>query len=126
MGDGIEMNDRQHLDEAVFEKLRHIGGDQFMGEIFTLFLDSAPVKIEEAVAGSQGGDLELVERAVHSLRSSAGNIGAQRLQDLCGQIEIFAVEGDSDSLAPLIDQLGAAFERVRGPLETARNAVIPS
>lgn len=119
------MGDWQDLDEAVSEKLRHIGGDQFVGELFTLFLDNAPVRIEEAVAGSHHGDLEVVERAVHSLRSSAGSIGAQRLQNLCGQIEILAAEKNSESLAPLIGQLKESFARVRARLETARDAVIP-
>ncbi len=121
----MKMNAWQDLDEAVVERLRQIGGDKFVGDIFTLFLDTAPVKIEEAVAGNQRGDLEIVERAVHSLRSSAGNIGAQRLQELCGQIEMLAAENTSESLTPLIGQLEESFERVRPRLETARDAVMP-
>lgn len=119
------MSEWQDLDEAVFERLRHIGGDQFVGELFTLFLDNAPEKIEEAVAGSKCGDLEIVERAVHSLRSSAGSIGAQWLQELCGQIEILAAEKNSESLAPLIGQLEESFTRVRPRLETVRDSVMP-
>ena len=119
------MGDWQDLDEAVSEKLRHIGGDQFVGELFNLFLDHAPIRIEEAVAGSHHGDFEMVERAVHSLRSSAGNIGAQRLQQLCSQIEILAVQKNSASLAPLIGQLEESFAQVRARLERARIAVTP-
>ena len=119
------MNERQDLDEAVFEELRHIGGDQFAGEIFTLFLDIAPVKIEKAVGGIKRGDLEMIERAIHSLKSSAGHIGAQRLQELCGRIEILATEKNSESLAPLIDQLEETFARARARLEKVRNAATP-
>lgn len=121
----MAMNEWQDLDEAVFENLRRLGGDEFVGELFTLFLDTAPVKIEEAIAGHKRGDLEIIEWAVHSLRSSAGNIGALRLQELCGQIEILAAEKDGESLAPLIGQLEESFARVRPRLETVRDAVTP-
>jgi len=111
------MSELPDLDESVLERLRKIGGDEFPGELIGLFLEHAPKKIDEALAGEQNGDLEAVERAVHALKSSAGNIGANALMELAGQIEQLAEEQKGASIPPLLRELEEAFSRLRSRLE---------
>ncbi len=114
------MSEYQDLDDAVINNLRRLGGDKFVGELIGLFLEHVPKKIDEAVAGEKKGDLEAVERAVHSVKSSAGNIGANALMELAGSIEQLAEEQKGESIPPLLNKLEEAFSRLRSRLEMLR------
>ncbi len=111
------MGELPDLDMSVLERLRKMGGDEFLGELLDLFLEHAPKKLEEALTAEKKGDLEAVERAVHSLKSSAGNIGAEALMELAGQIEQLAEEQKGASIPPLLHELKEAFSRLRLRLE---------
>ncbi len=113
------MDKRKDLDESVWEQLRQIGGDALIEEILSLFLERVPDIIAEAQAGYAQSDYEVVERAVHSLKSSAGSIGAFALQDLCQQIEIHAAAKQGELIQPLVRQLEETYARVHPRIEAA-------
>lgn len=67
-----------------------------------LFLASAPgrsVTIRESLAA---GDLKEAGRAAHSLKSSAGQLGAAALQDVCRGIEDAARDDNLASATSLL------------------------
>ncbi|MFC1747025.1 Hpt domain-containing protein [Candidatus Neomarinimicrobiota bacterium] len=106
------MNKINDLDESVLERLMKIGGQEFLDELFDLYLEHTPQKLRDAVAGSEAGDASAVERAVHSLKSSSGNIGARAVQDLCNQIEEAASAGNQEKFRTLVPELQAAYDRL--------------
>ncbi len=114
------MSETRDLDMVALDRLRKMGGDEFLGELIGLFLEHAPKKIAEAEAGEKAGDMEAVERAVHALKSSAGNIGANALMELAGRIEQLAEEQKGGSIPPLLHELEEAFSRLRVRLEIFR------
>ena len=114
------MGELPDLDESVLERLRKVGGDEFPGELIDVFLKHAPKKLEEALTAEKNGDLVAVERAVHSLKSSAGNIGAEALMELAGRIEQLAGEKKGESIPSLLNELEEAFSRLRSRLEMLR------
>lgn len=69
------------------EELTVPGEPSLLLELTKLFLESAPALVQAAKDGLDGNDLLKVNRAVHSLKSSAGNIGALRLSDKCLDLE---------------------------------------
>ena len=81
-------------------------------EILTLFLSEASPRIDRLRNAWTAGNIEEVHRTAHSLKGSAGNIGARRLQDVCGQLEDKGKSGDLSGVAPLVDALGAEFDKV--------------
>ena len=117
------MPELQDVDNSVLARLRDTGGDKFVVELIDLFLEHVPKKIAEAVAGEKAGDPVAVERAAHSVKSSAGNIGAEALLELSGQIEQLASEKKQKSLAPLMGQLEAAYSRLQARLQMLKKGM---
>lgn len=114
------MAELQDLNENAIEKLRKIGGEKFVDEMLALFLEHVPVKVAAAVAAASAGDFAMVEAAVHSVKSSSGNIGAERVFDIANRIEMLEVPEVEKSLPPLIIELEGAFSRLRGILEKVK------
>jgi len=101
------------LEMAAIERLRKLGGDEFVGQMLDLFLDYAAIKIAEAQKAGAAGDLAAVAKAVHPIKSSAGNIGAYRVQDLAAQIEQLAKQPAGVELHPLLGALETAFADIK-------------
>lgn len=97
--------------------LRRLGGDKFVREMIELFLDNAPKQIATARSAVQAGDLAVVERAVHSLKSSASNFGAEPLRKLAANLERLAIEKQAAPLAALLPTLEEVFVQTKVCLE---------
>ena len=117
------MPDLQDVDNSILARMRDSSGDKFVVELIDLFLEHVPKKIAEAVVGEKAGDLVAVERAAHSVKSSAGNIGAEALMGLSGQLEQLASEKKQKLLSPLIGQLEAAYSRLRHRLKLLKKGM---
>lgn len=111
------------LNEDVIEKLRKVGGEKFVGEMLELFLEHVPGKVAAAVAGGAAGDFAEVKAAVHSVKSSAGNIGAEQVSDIARKIEMLEPSEVEKSLPPLILELEDAFNRLRKILERLKRGM---
>jgi len=115
------MSDESGLDTAAIDKLRQLGGEKFVGDMIGLFFQYAPERLAAARAAKQAGDLQAVEKAAHALKSSAGQIGARRVQDLATQIEKLAMEQQADAIGLLLPQLEEAITQVKPLLERKQN-----
>jgi two-component system sensor histidine kinase RpfC len=111
------------LDPAALKRLRDLGGTSFVREMIGLFLDYAPTKLAEARVAHQAGNLAALAKAVHPLRSSAGNLGAGALQTLASRIEQLAAAGQPDPLPELLGRLETAFAGARTQLLHARDTL---
>lgn len=98
-------------------QLMRLGGPHLMLKLIGLVLEGIPIRIAAARKGAAEGRWKAVEDAAHSVRSSAGNIGAAGLQAAAGKIEALAASGETASIPALLDDLDAAFSRVRVRLE---------
>jgi two-component system sensor histidine kinase/response regulator len=107
-------------DRAALDRLRRFGGATLLGKMIDLFLVAAPERIEAAARADAAGDVEGVERALHSLKSSSAQLGAIRMQRLSEQGEHRAREGSLDGVAQLTSELEEELARVREWLTTAR------
>ena len=103
------MTDPPVLDVQVIERLATWGGQDLVSKLIDLFNQDAPAKLEAACVAMADGDIREVERASHSLKSSAANLGASRLHYLAAEIEELASRGDPSSLEPLVARLESTF-----------------
>ncbi len=110
------------LDGAV-ARLHELGGVTFVREMIDLFLSHGPTRLEAARRGEQAGDWPAVEQAAHSLKSSAANLGAVSVQDLCDRIESLAMSGRGPETSPLIAPLEEAFAAAKDGLQAKRDAL---
>lgn len=113
------------IDPAAIERIAAIGGPALVAKMLDLFLTNAPQRLNAAEEGQANGDLRAVEAATHSLKSSAGNLGAIRLQELAGRIEELADGGQTDDLGSLILELQSEWDAVRIELESTREELQP-
>ena len=119
------MSAESTLDTTAIARLRKLGGDKFVGDMIDLFFQYVPERLAAARVAAQAGDLQAVEKAVHSLKSSAGQIGACRVQDLATQIEKLAVDKQADAIRLLLPQLEESITQVKPLLEGQRNPPPP-
>ena len=81
------------IDMQVIENLRELGGEDEPGlllEVVGLYLADAPQRLRDIERALEQGDLRLLERAAHTLKSSSLNVGAVLLAQLCRDIELHA------------------------------------
>lgn len=108
-----EMFELSHIDNIAIERLNRLGGKKLVSEMIRLFLENIPGKITEAFEAEKKGDLKTVERAAHSIKSSAGNLGAVRLEELALETEEHAASGNTEGLLLNIEGMMGAFETIR-------------
>lgn len=113
--------DEPPFDAAALERLKRFGGDTLLGKMIALFLESAPARLESARDALARNEVADVELALHSLKSSAAQLGALRMQRLSARGEQQARTGSLDGLRALTDELDQELARVREWLTTARD-----
>lgn len=74
-------------DLDALKRLERFGGLKLRQELTTLFLQEAPTRIAAARASLAGGDVEALRAMAHMLKSSAGQMGALRVQLICERLE---------------------------------------
>ena len=103
------------LDPVVVSGLRQLtpaGEPDVLAEVLNLFLVEVPLRMDRLRNAWAAGNIEEVHRFAHSLRGSAGNIGARRLHEVCRQLEAQGQLGDLDASAALVAALGVEFGKV--------------
>jgi HPt (histidine-containing phosphotransfer) domain-containing protein len=108
------------LDGAALERLKALGGPEPLAQMIDLFLEHGAERVRAALAGEQSGDRVALERAAHSLKSTAGNLGAEALQRCAQAIELMAASADERALAGRMRELEARFAEARSALEEQR------
>jgi HPt (histidine-containing phosphotransfer) domain-containing protein len=87
-----------------------------------LFLENAPTRIEQVRNGVAANNVKEAERGVHSLKSSAANVGAMQVSRLAARMEDLAAAGDLAGMSAFTAQLeqdyAAARERLAAILAT--------
>jgi HPt (histidine-containing phosphotransfer) domain-containing protein len=114
------------LDPGVLSRLadEKLGGDPaFVVELIDLFVEQVTPMLTELHAAARVGDQKVVAHIAHTLQSSAGNLGARRLQRLCAEAES-AARGERGQqqgvVADLVDLLAAELASVVNALEVER------
>lgn len=111
----------QDFDEAILASLQRLGGVQLARRMLALFLEHTPKRLEAVRLGLQKGDLESVERAAHSLKSTSGHLRITTMQELAENIERLAMAEQPEAIPGSLHDLEAAFARIAPILEKHRS-----
>jgi HPt (histidine-containing phosphotransfer) domain-containing protein len=114
------MNVSKPCDPAAIERLLKLGGPKFTMEMIDLFGSYGGKKMAEARLAQQAGKLTALADAAHPLKSSAGNLGAVRVQELAAQLEWSARAQKAEAAAAQLDELERAFAEACSALEAER------
>jgi HPt (histidine-containing phosphotransfer) domain-containing protein len=101
------------------ERLTRLGGTKLVRQLIELYLAHGPERVRAIEAGVETGDAKQVERAAHSLKSSAGNLGARRLQHTAEAVEAAAAGGliDDDLTARIVQEYEESAVLLRSAME---------
>src|ERR687889_1285885 len=114
--------DTPPLDLSVLESRR---GRQSEGEpdklakIVALFIVDVPLRLDELRQAVQRGEAQKVEETAHMLKGGSGYMGAVQMAEICAGIQGVGASGELSRVPEPLDELEAAFERVRPTLEAA-------
>ena len=98
------------IDQATFEGLTELVGDDFIGELVETFFEEAPGLLAAMGQALNAGDADAFRRAAHSLKSNSDSFGARRLASLSRELETMGRDGRLDEAGPKLLQLEAAYE----------------
>jgi HPt (histidine-containing phosphotransfer) domain-containing protein len=107
------------LDPVALDRLRQLtvpGEPDVLNEVLKVFLQEVPPRIVRLRIAQAAGNIEEVQRAAHSLKGSAGNIGASQMFDVCKQLDVVARSGNLQSSGPLVDALLVEFGKVEAEI----------
>ena len=93
------------FDDKPLAMLRRVGRESLARKMIDLFLGSAPGRVAAIAAAHAAGDLTAAGRTAHSLKPSAGQLGAVALQSVCQEIEDAATVGDGAAVGALLPRL---------------------
>jgi two-component system, sensor histidine kinase and response regulator len=100
-------------DASAIEALRDLGGEALAQELVALLLSYAPTRLELARAGLTSGDAAQVVAALHSLKSSCAQLGANGMRTLCASGEGVADRGDLGAVRPILEALDREWATCR-------------
>lgn len=103
------MSDVPVVDSAQMERLREWGGVELQRKMIELFLSHGQERLDQIGEAISTQAAELAETGAHTLKSSAGNVGAQRVQGLAQEAELMAEDGDMVKLQTLFSELETEF-----------------
>jgi len=93
------------------------GNTGFLKRLVNIFLVSTPEFVKNIETAIQAGDRAELVRAAHSLRSSAANVGAEKLSEICRLLEESGDHLQSDSIVNLLLRLQIEFRSVASALQ---------
>jgi HPt (histidine-containing phosphotransfer) domain-containing protein len=109
------------IDLDAWEVMKSMTDAAFLAELIDVFCIDTPELIEQMRAGLSGGDIELVRRAAHSLKSNSASFGAIRLTEAARELEMKAKGGSIDDGEAALARIEVAYASLRPVLEEMKN-----
>jgi CheY-like chemotaxis protein len=106
------------LDLPSLESAREIMGcdDDGLRKLLHVFLADAERNLAEVAVAARNGDIAILSRLAHRIKSGSGYLGAIALQQLCSDIEQAAHRSDAFWAVHLAAQIGPGVEAFRNAL----------
>ncbi len=105
------------IDQAVLADLWQLDDTgELLTTLITLFLGETPRLQERMQAAFCRTDATALAEAAHTLKGSSGNLGAGRMQQLCGELQTLGRAKDLTTAGDCLATLGSEFTLVRTTL----------
>lgn len=107
------------LDPAALQELISLdpdGSAGFLAQIVETFIKSTEQLLLNTKWENATLDPKSIGKAAHSLKSSAGTVGARRLSAMCGNLEAGIREGDAADLEQRFAQIRSVYLETREAL----------
>lgn len=102
------------FDDTALKMLHRVGGEKLIDKMRGLFRVNAPARLQSIEDALASNDAAAGINPAHSLKSSAGQLGAVRLQNICDRLESACAANDvvsaRENLKSAQEELPAAIE----------------
>lgn len=93
------------LDSDIIYGLKELDESNHFKEVVNLYLEVAPILINEIKKSFEVKDYESLKRAAFNLKRASLNLGANRLAEVCVKVESINGKPKDDEIAKLIERL---------------------
>ena len=93
-------------------------GTGFFADLISEYVAQSTTLLSTIHAGIQADDLQKVGAAVHTLKGSSLNLGAEAVGQQCAQLEVAIHENDRAAIAAHATALDGLFEQTTTSLES--------
>lgn len=104
------------IDQATFEELKQMSGEDFINELIDAFLEDGPNMLNHMQTALDAKDVESFRRNAHSLKSNANTFGATELGVLAKELEYMARENNLE-VGDRLKKLNQAFSTAAAELK---------
>lgn len=87
--------------------------NEFMIELVDLFLDDMPGQLDRLRKAVEEADMDSTARAAHRIKGAAGNVGADRLSRICGELEKSSRAAEAAPSQAALAEIELEWVRVR-------------
>jgi TMAO reductase system sensor TorS len=104
------------VDEEILENIRALqreGGSDLLSRVIQAYLKEATRLLQTLREAVEKADGDTLRKAAHSLKSSSGNVGAQKLYSLCKELEAMSQEKSMQKAASLLSKMIMEYETVQ-------------
>lgn len=105
------------FDEHAMKMLHRVGGEKLIHKMGVLFAANAPARLRSIEDALETGKPAAAVNFAHSLKSSAGQLGAVGLQQLCDELESACLAENLEKARELLksarEDLPAAIEWIQ-------------
>jgi len=108
------------IERSALETIKRLGGDKLLKQMIEIFLDVIPEKLESVWKGYQDKDYASIEKAAHSMRSTAGNLGAVQVQKTAEKVELMVMDHQYSALDSALQELDGAIVQACSAFETIK------
>lgn len=108
------------IDQAIFDELKHLSGEDFLNDLIDAFLEDAPHMLRNMHTALAAKETQSLRRNAHSLKSNANTFGATELAMLAKELEFMARENNLDT-GNRMKVLEEAYARVADALRELRS-----
>ncbi|HKS38025.1 MAG TPA: response regulator [Verrucomicrobiae bacterium] len=109
---------------AALDRLRDLrvpGQPDPLAEIIDLFIEQTPELLAALENACSELNLDALKKTAHTLKGSAGNVGAEQLAALSRELELAIKQGTASAARSLVSRIAQEFASVRKILEAERN-----
>ena len=107
------------IDQATFEELKQMSGEDFINELIDAFLEDGPNMLNNMESALASKDVETFRRNAHSLKTNANTFGALELGVQAKELEYMARENNLD-IGDRLEKLNQAFSIAAAELKGMR------
>jgi len=107
------------VDPAALDGLRALGDEKALQALVEQFLSDAGVRLQALRAAARDGDASALEKQAHSLKGSAGSLGAMGVGALAGRLETMGREKSLAGAAETVEALGRELAEASRQLRDA-------